>query len=425
MNKLTASQEVALSNLTKWYTGNKPYAVLHGAAGFGKSFLINKFLGQLGSRVTPLLLADTNEATNVLKAATNNKYTCSTVCSALGLALGHDKAKQVLVRRAIPDLSAYNLLIVDEASTLNTQKLEFLYETGRYILFVGHRSQLPPVDTNLRIHDLCVSPVFEEDFPTFNLTDPVRNTGEIFTFCQEAERLIYCRGIVPHRFKVNSTFLADYLIHNKENFLENKAVYLAYSNNKVDKLNELIRAAVFGKLADEESFFPQDKLIFRSPVAMFNHPIVSRSNLVKVVLKTPNEIETTNTRATVLKVGYKEVLGITCYELFVETSERKGYVYTALDTLAQDALLNKMYYAALYDHNPTTADAKWKNFHDLTFVLGNIKHSYALTIHNSQGSTIDDVFVDDDDINKCSNPVLRKKLRYVAYSRAKNNLFRS
>lgn len=422
---LTASQEVALTTLLRWYNGNKPYAVLHGAAGFGKSFLINKFLKQLGSRVTPLLLADTNEATNVLKEITGGKYICSTVCSALGLALGYNKAKQVLIRRTTPDLSTYNLLIVDEASTIDESKLELLCETGKYILFVGHSSQLPPVDTELKTNDLCVSPVFAQGFPTFNLTEPVRNTGDIFTFCQEVERLIYHRGIAPHKFKVSKTFLSDYLSRNKNNFLENKAVYLAYSNKKVDELNRILRSAIFGNLADEGRFFPEDKLIFRSPVAMFKHPIVSKSKSVKIVLKTPNEIATTNTRAKVLKVGYKDVLGITCYELFVETSERKGYVYTALDISEQDAFRNKLYYAALYDHNPSTADAKWKNYHDLTYVLGNIKHSYALTVHNSQGSTIDDVFVDDNDIAKCSNPVLRKKLRYVAYSRAKHNLYRS
>jgi exodeoxyribonuclease-5 len=64
-----------------------------------------------------------------------------------------------------------------------------------------------------------------------------------------------------------------------------------------------------------------------------------------------------------------------------------------------------------------------------------IYYGYALTAHKSQGSTYDSVIVDEADFQKISNRwnykynILesrikeKNQLRYVAYTRAKNNLF--
>ena len=83
-----------------------------------------------------------------------------------------------------------------------------------------------------------------------------------------------------------------------------------------------------------------------------------------------------------------------------------------------------MYTSALYDSNVQSSNRKWANYHNLSLILSNAKHSYAMTVHCAQGSTISNVFVDDKDIDKVNNPILKKKLRYVAYSRAKDNLYR-
>jgi ATP-dependent exoDNAse (exonuclease V) alpha subunit len=46
------------------------------------------------------------------------------------------------------------------------------------------------------------------------------------------------------------------------------------------------------------------------------------------------------------------------------------------------------------------------------------KHGYAMTVHCSQGSSINDVFVDEKDLATIKNKWLKLKLMYVAYSRA-------
>lgn len=430
-NILTKSQHQALIGLENWYYGPYGFAILHGAAGMGKTYLLNVFLEKLSSKLKPLLLADTNEAVNVLKQITHGKYPAQTICSALGLTLKSDGAKQVLTKTATPDLSEYNLLVVDEASMLDENKLQYLEETGLYILYSGHVSQLPPVIETLKINDPCVSPIFQFDYPTFNLIEPIRNSGEIFEFCRQAEQLIYKRGILPYKFKVSQQFVKNYLQTDKDKIFNNETVFLAYTNKQVALLNQLARLAIYNRKTFElDLFYPKDKVIFRSPTAVFNLPVKDNTTKLEQLLRISSKYKviTTNSRGVVQSAKTKTVMGVLCNELFVNINtfeeQFNGYVYVALDDIAKAALQKKMYFAALYESNKTVASKKWDSYHNLSYVLSNTKHSYAMTVHCAQGSTIPNVFVDSDDIAKCKNPILRKKLEYVAVSRASENLFR-
>jgi len=429
MQTLNNCQQTALTNLIRWFHGQNQVSILQGKAGTGKTYLIDSFLTQLGNRVTPLLLADTNEACKVLAKATGNKYAVNTVCSALKLTLQVAQSQLVLKQTGTPTLEKYTLLIVDEASQLDDQKIDLLIATGIYILFVGHKSQLPPIDNTQSVAAICDSPVFTRGFPTFNLESPVRNTGAISTFCDKAEQLIYTRGILADEFRQDSKFMREYLLANPDKVLRNEIVMLAFTNKEVDSLNEIARYAIFGKDYNQELFLEKDRIIFRSPTAIFGCPLYGAPNKLNNIFKVENKTLTTNTRGTVKRVNSVELMGIGCYELFVELDDvfddiLNGYVYVPLVAEEYGKLRAKYHRAALWEHNPVKAAKKWVEYHELQFLLGDTKHSYALTVHCSQGSTIDTVFVHDNDIDKCLNMSLRKKLRYVAYSRAKTNLFR-
>jgi len=425
---LTPSQETALNGLVKWYYGQQNKAILEGGAGKGKTYLINMLLERLGKNIRPLLLADTNEAVNVLRYATKGAYDSATICSALGLVLTHDKDAQTLTKKSDPDLSKYNLIIVDEASMPDDMKLDYLEKTDKYILYSGHKSQLPPVQENQSLSDPCLSPVFLRNYPTFSLIEPVRNTGEIYEFCQTAEKLIYQRGILPFKFKTTQDKLVEYLKKSKDSLVNNQTVFLAYTNERVGQLNAMARYFIFGN--NRELFYPSDKVIFRSPTAVFQNPLKQGYINLNQILRQANEykIASTNSRGTVLKVNYVTLMGISCYELLVEIDtyleKYKGYVYVAMDEKEKNELRSKLYYSALYERKEAAAKKKWDSYHNMTLLFSNTKHSYSLTVHCSQGSTINSVIVDESDIDRCQNQTLRKKLKYVAFSRASNNLFR-
>ena len=48
-------------------------------------------------------------------------------------------------------------------------------------------------------------------------------------------------------------------------------------------------------------------------------------------------------------------------------------------------------------------------------------YGYAMTVHKSQGSSLNNVFIDMKDINKCRNKDEFRQLQYVSVSRTKNN----
>lgn len=50
-------------------------------------------------------------------------------------------------------------------------------------------------------------------------------------------------------------------------------------------------------------------------------------------------------------------------------------------------------------------------------------YGYAISVHKSQGSTIDNVFIDLNDLFKCRSRQELQQLEYVAFSRTKNNIF--
>ena len=65
----------------------------------------------------------------------------------------------------------------------------------------------------------------------------------------------------------------------------------------------------------------------------------------------------------------------------------------------------------------------WKEYYDFINSFCYVNYSYAMTIHKAQGSTIDNVYVVEKDINICDWDILqRNKLKYTAFTRAAKNL---
>lgn len=428
---LNVCQTKANNNLANWYLDStEQCAILQGEAGSGKTFLIKHFLQQF-SKIRPMLIAETNEAVSVLLQSTDFMYPAGTVCNVLCLSVSHDKEHKVLKQYAEPDVSDYNLLIVDEASMLDQFKIDLLLQLHTKILFVGHKSQLPPVDVNLSQTDKCVSPVFKMDFPTYELKTIERHGGELLEFVQSSERCIYNNDTLDTSF--SSTHTAFNAQLKQEDFVQNifsgDAVILAYTNAVVAEYNAKIREAIFGKQSFEEEYLPSDKILLKSPALIFTNPLVKLRQLSQVFAKKCKSAQlATNTKCFILQVNKVELLDIPCYELIVTTNhwqddKLSGYLYVPECEESFKTFCEKKYKAALYSRG-AEADKLWADYHNITMLFADARHLYARTIHTAQGSTIPNVIVDDADINKCKNIFLRKKLRYVAYSRAGKSLQR-
>jgi exodeoxyribonuclease-5 len=434
--KYTKSQAEVLDKLPIWFRGDNPFAILEAPGGYGKSFLLKHFLDKMGRRVKPLVMAEYSEAVNVLKEFLGEKYTAKTVCSAFNLVLSADELGiKSLKCHQEPDFEGYNLFIIDEASILSTSRLKLIMQTaiasGIMVLFVGHRSQLPPIEDS--DNKLCVSPVFlEESFVKFKLTEPVRHTGELWEFCNESEKLIYKMGMLPNKFVNSFSYLNRFVnsVDGAASFFAGRSIALAYTNERVKELNLLIRKGIFGKEAEDNEVLLNERLIARQPIRVFKDKLTGFEKSFEFILtKKKNTVFGTNTKAVVTAIDFKDLLNITCYELKIKTNhfekDNEGYIYIPLDFKQLEPLQHKLKNSAMFEKELGMRKKKFNILHELPAVFNTeTKYGYAITVHQSQGSTIDTVFVDDNDINRCRNEVMKRKLRYVAYSRSKEQLIR-
>jgi ATP-dependent exoDNAse (exonuclease V) alpha subunit len=53
----------------------------------------------------------------------------------------------------------------------------------------------------------------------------------------------------------------------------------------------------------------------------------------------------------------------------------------------------------------------------------NVMHNYAITAHKAQGSTYENVILIEEDLDRNKKIVERNRIKYTAYTRAKNKLF--
>jgi len=78
------------------------------------------------------------------------------------------------------------------------------------------------------------------------------------------------------------------------------------------------------------------------------------------------------------------------------------------------------YNAIMHKHK---ASKNWREFYNLMQFWHDVRDIHALTVHKSQGSTFQNVFLDLRDLRKCRLASERNALLYVALTRAAQRLF--
>ncbi|PSN17950.1 hypothetical protein C7271_15035 [filamentous cyanobacterium CCP5] len=101
--------------------------------------------------------------------------------------------------------------------------------------------------------------------------------------------------------------------------------------------------------------------------------------------------------------------------LEVETEEGKLKTLRVLHESAQGEFDAKLDFLA--------KEQRWMEFWDFKQLFHELDYAYSLTIHKSQGSTFQDVFVDLPSMRSNRNAIERNQLCYVAFTRAAKRLF--
>jgi len=182
-----------------------------------------------------------------------------------------------------------------------------------------------------------------------------------------------------------------------------RAKVLAYTNKAVIWINAYIREQLFG--ADAQPFEPGERLVL---VETFSDGIYGMLH--------------TETEVNVKTAGRAKLMGLDCWKLNVDYLEGGHFELYTLDAGQRGEYYRRL--AKAKDRGK--AGAGWGEFYDLKEAFARVRPGWATTIHKSQGSTYDHVYlIQTNVLSTATDPAVRKMLLYVAYSRARKKLILS
>ena len=418
--ELSQQQWNALQALEAFVYGNEKIYLLTGYAGTGKTTLLQALIARLQQQrdSRPIALtALSNKATKVLQAMAYRwgcEVDCMTCCKLLGLRPVIDK--ETGGQRFEPDrdrknlTTEYDLVVVDECSMINLEMWDLLIASvskltqETKLLFVGDSAQLPPVGEEK-------APCFEKIFHRSDLTEVIRYGGAIGLLAEEVRTHLDRPAMPKPQSDRNSTSTEGVftlpLPHWEKLMLRaftsdayekdpDQVRVLAYTNNRVNYLNNKIRAAIYGDRAAR--FVAGERLVARN-----------------VCLGRDNILLQTSEECTVLEAYLTRFEGWLVWELEIETEEHQERKLRVLHEDEQQRLKG-----LLSDY---AEKKQWMSFWDFKQLFHDVSYAYSLTVHKSQGSTFQDVFVDVPNLMLNRKVTERNQLYYVAFTRAAKRLF--
>ena len=365
---------------------DQQFFVLQGTAGTGKTTLIKEVSKdwanqqQLLKTLDPkysftkfTFTATTNKAVQALTNATG--YFAKTIHQLLGLTVRNGQV--ALATQSEPEFFN-SVIVIDECSYIDYNLLGLIetYTKGNKVIFMGDKTQLPPVGYN---H----SPVFYKEYPTFNLTKQLRqlHSPNIAKYCRDLQAFINTPVDFPALSIGNEI---EYL--SKDDFNKRilqmdaaKSKILAIKNRTVNNYNAVLFKAKNGR----EEFTTKD-------VVINNHYVPG--------LATDEEVTIDHIRYGVNNDG---VAGA---NVVINSKQ-----YFLPDKVSNIKKLIKQY----------TAMGEYGKANAIKNTWVDLRPNFALTIHKSQGSTYDEVFIDLDDMKSIKDLRELAKLLYVAMSRTK------
>lgn len=421
------------------------FFTLAGYAGTGKSTMIKKILDNY--RYGVVVSAPTHKAKKVIMNTTGKSG--QTLHGLLGLRPDVDldnfnpndpKFNPI----AVPKITDYNLVIIDEASMINKELYELIIDkvrgTRTKVLFMGDPAQIPPVGEKESIvfdvadkhfHQLTKIERQNDSNPLMFVYDALRNNlnridggfkrisetidsgeGVVFTTDKRAFRKAVLNKYTDIEFKKDTDFCK----------------LIAWKNDTVKASNQIIRQQLLGK--DTDIIEVGDLLMgYRSITdEKQRYNIIENSADYLVIEKSGLEENDQGIRGYRVKLRENLARGEFKYQdvFIVNTRDHDNlHLYAEMHDFFRDmgkvSKKNwKNYYEFRRKNMIMVAIDKYRNGQyrkSADVIVKDIDYGYAITGHKSQGSTYSHVFVMENDIN--DNWVLkeRNQIKYVALTR--------
>ena len=406
---------------------DKSISALLASAGRGKTYMLNLFIQRLlwtnrGESLTIAVTAPTHKALKVLREkcniySTNLRFL--TVQSLLGLKEQKTLDGNIIFvpQKGREKIGEYDVVVVDEGSMVDSVLAGLLEAEVKkrniHIIFSGDPNQLNPVNEKDSV-------VFTKGYETYTLTENMRQSADnpLMGLIENPTQYAFKKGEVlgVKGWEVlDKKQMLDYAaeLFKSEHFTKNADFVrvLSWTNKAVDFINDYIRKQLFGD--NLPRYVVGERLICKEPYIVND----------EILLFTNDEVEIIGIELDTIDI-YGEVYSI--YKLTLKYFDNRNNTQTitvdALHESSDSLFLNTLQTIADAANEMPKGDYRradlWKAFYGMKELFVVLKPLYALTVHNSQGSTFTNTFVTMADINKNFNLVEKKRLIYTALTRA-------
>lgn len=460
---LTEAQRDALGELLRWYeTG--AHGVLEGFAGTGKTTLLLALIVELGIRGEEerlFVTAPTHKAAKVLNSKIQSfcaaagvpvPVEATTIHSLLGLKPKRSRPGEPegFVASGRCGLSANAYLILDECSMVGRELYEYVMsyarQYGTTVLFSGDPKQLRPVNETQASRSFDLGNKVQ-------LTEVVRHGGPVLQLATQIRQMHrFALPVIKDASDGDSRVVAhpsmgglfdqwlDRLeqLHERKDLETDKCVMVCWTNKHRRFANKQARIHLHGP--DVPDFMPGDRLVMIRPYTVDD----------TVVLANNADIVLTSAERTQLRPVESLPNTYECWELTAENVANTIYVLTdeernrhakdvkelgkeisaaieaakSAHAATEKTLRQEGYTGSHLGLNPSLIEAsnrlrdakeRWSEYFALKERFADVDFGYALTVHKSQGSTYEAVYVHEDMLQSKDE---RPQLLYVAVTRA-------
>ena len=254
---------------------------------------------------------------------------------------------------------------------------------------------------------------------TATLNEVVRYEGEIAVVAEQIRSdSQYSRRMYPFQTSEDQTVVCQ----PREQWLETVTQYfksqdyktnpdyarlLVWRNKTAAAANRFVRSRLWGK--DAPIFVPGDRLISRKPLFR-PRPGQKGKNKWGVLINNSEECSVIE-QPTIKQLSFDKI----SYQYrSVPVKTDAGFVVNLSILTEQGERLRNEQIKSYVEQK------QWHKYFDLSRTFDDVTYAYSLTVHKAQGSSIDYVFLDTEDLPGC--PDLQKIL-YTALTRAKIRVF--
>ena len=385
--------------------------LIRGSAGTGKTYLCNELVKNLITDTEKCIYctAPTNKAVAVLqsKISALGKIVFTTTHSALKMKrVINDTTGEISFKPQYdpkcPPLKDVSILIVDEASMINREMLEYIEEWATKqeckVIFLGDSKQLPPVNEGS-------SPVFEANYPSVELLEIVRQKdGNPIIDLSLNLKLIKNRKDNLTEGKDGYVFSNDFDKIVERLVLSNGTdlyKYASYTNEEVDRVNSVVRQKLYGD---------NPKKIELGETLMFDEPYAKQ-------YKANEEIKIEIVEIKEGYFNYTKVDRVKLKYYLINFIEAGGIYLDGIRVIHEDSETDFAQTKRKMIELVKANKLSWSNYYDFTEQFANLKFNHALTIHKSQGSTYQNVILNIKDMRRCRGKEY-ENLLYTGITRA-------